>query len=119
MWEAKSMESIAFWAQVITAAGVLLSAVMLIPIIFSLKKANRYAAVFSSSDRFFTILQIVRTYVYAAEQLYGNGKGQEKFEYVKKALIDEGIISNDSGENDRVRALIEAAVRELKYLERD
>ena len=46
----------------------------------------------------------VRTLVYAAEQLYGAGKGAEKLDYVIKELEARGFTAD--------RAAIEAAVKE-------
>jgi len=46
----------------------------------------------------------IRTLVFAAEQLYGAGKGEEKLNYVVDQLLAQGIVVN--------RAEIEAAVQE-------
>ena len=46
----------------------------------------------------------IRTLVYAAEQLYGAGKGAEKLDYVVKELEERGFTAD--------RAAIEAAVAE-------
>ena len=52
----------------------------------------------------------VRTLVYAAEQLYGAGKGAEKLDYVIKELEARGFTVD--------RAAIEAAVaEELNYIQ--
>lgn len=48
---------------------------------------------------------MVRTLVYAAEQLYGAGHGAEKLDYVIEELRARGF--------DADRAAIEAAVREM------
>ena len=45
-----------------------------------------------------------RTLVFAAEQIYGNGKGAEKFDYVVMELQKRGFSADP--------AIIEAAVRE-------
>lgn len=51
------------------------------------------------------LMATVRTLVYAAEQLYGAGKGEEKLAYVKQKLQEKGFdIDVDA---------IEAAVKEI------
>ena len=57
-----------------------------------------------------TVMHIaVRTLVFAAEQIFGKGKGTEKLEYVKDRLIEKGFdIDVDA---------IEAAVLELRLEE--
>ena len=51
------------------------------------------------------LMATVRTLVYAAEQLYGAGKGKEKFTYVRQKLQEKGFdIDVDA---------IEAAVKEI------
>ena len=51
------------------------------------------------------LMATVRTLVYAAEQLYGAGKGDEKLQYVKQKLEEKGFdIDIDA---------IEAAVKEI------
>ena len=51
------------------------------------------------------LMATVRTLVYAAEQLYGAGKGKEKFTYVRQKLQEKGFdIDVDA---------IEAAVKEV------
>lgn len=51
------------------------------------------------------LMATVRTLVYAAEQLYGAGKGEEKLEYVKQKLEEKGFdVDIDA---------IEAAVKEI------
>ena len=51
------------------------------------------------------LMATVRTLVYAAEQLYGAGKGEEKLEYVKQKLQEKGFdVDVDA---------IEAAVKEI------
>ena len=47
----------------------------------------------------------VKTLVYAAEQLYGAGKGQEKLAYVEEQLLARGFTVDN--------AAIEAMVREM------
>lgn len=51
-----------------------------------------------------TIRATVRTLVFAAEQMYGAGKGEEKLAYVVDQLMLKGIAVN--------RAEIEAAIQE-------
>lgn len=51
------------------------------------------------------LMATVRTLVYAAEQLYGAGKGDEKLQYVKQKLEEKGFdVDIDA---------IEAAVKEI------
>ena len=51
------------------------------------------------------LMATVRTLVYAAEQLYGAGKGKEKFAYVRQKLQEKGFdVDVDA---------IEAAVKEI------
>lgn len=51
------------------------------------------------------LMATVRTLVYAAEQLYGAGKGEEKLQYVKQKLEEKGFdVDIDA---------IEAAVKEI------
>lgn len=51
------------------------------------------------------LMATVRTLVYAAEQLYGSGKGDEKLQYVKQKLEEKGFdVDIDA---------IEAAVKEI------
>ena len=51
------------------------------------------------------LMATVRTLVYAAEQLYGAGKGEEKLAYVKQKLQEKGFdVDVDA---------IEAAVKEI------
>ena len=49
--------------------------------------------------------------VHADEQLYGDGKGAEKLEYVRRQLLARGITVD--------LALIEAAVHEMKWIYTD
>lgn len=51
------------------------------------------------------LMATVRTLVYAAEQLYGAGKGKEKFTYVRQKLQEKGF--------DVDVDVIEAAVKEI------
>ena len=55
------------------------------------------------------LLSTVRILVFAAEQLYGTGKGSTKYQYVEDELKARGL------EIDA--AAIEAAVREMNLLE--
>ena len=48
---------------------------------------------------------VVRTLVFAAEQLYGAGKGEQKLDYVSEQLAKRGFIID--------RAEIEAAVKQM------
>ena len=56
----------------------------------------------------------VRTGVYAAEQLYTSDQGKEKREYVISFLKEHGYIVDPEKIEDPVRAMIEAAVKELR-----
>lgn len=61
------------------------------------------------------LLQIaVKTGVYAAEQLYTSDQGKEKREYVINFLKEHGYVVDPDALEDPVRAMIEAAVKELK-----
>jgi len=51
------------------------------------------------------LLATVRVLVYAAEQIYGSGKGADKFDHVKAELECRGLTADLS--------TIEAAVREM------
>ena len=51
---------------------------------------------------------VVSTLVFAAEKLYGAGRGDEKLEYVKRELEARGFTFD--------RAAIEAAIQELDLL---
>lgn len=53
---------------------------------------------------------VVRVGVYAAEQMFGAGKGAEKKEYVLKLLAERGY----DVDAEIVNAAIEAMVKELK-----
>ena len=60
------------------------------------------------------LLQIaVKTGVYAAEQLYNSDQGKEKRQYVIDYLKEHGYIVDPEKIEDPVRAMIEAAVKEL------
>ena len=60
------------------------------------------------------LLQIaVKTGVYAAEQLYNSDQGKEKRQYVINYLAEHGYIVDPEKIEDPVRAMIEAAVKEL------
>jgi hypothetical protein len=48
-----------------------------------------------------------------AEQIYGAGKGRNKLEYVAAALRAKGYYVDTDSVTDEIRAMIEAAVREL------
>ena len=56
------------------------------------------------------VATLVRVGVYAAEQLYKSGQGQEKKRYVLELLRKNGYDVNDAS----VEALIEATVKELE-----
>ena len=54
------------------------------------------------------IRAVIKSLVYAAEQLYGAGHGDEKFKYVKEQLNKAGYTFNE----EEVNAMIEGAVGE-------
>ncbi len=66
-----------------------------------------------SAERYNQLQAWVRTFVLAAEQIYGAGKGDEKLRYVADLLRQKGIEVDVDNLTDEVRAMIEAAVREL------
>ena len=55
------------------------------------------------------LLSTVRILVFAAEQIYGAGKGSTKYQYVEEELEHRGLKVD--------AAAIEAAVREMNLLE--
>ena len=57
-----------------------------------------------------TLYALIRTGVFAAEQLFPAEKGAEKLEYVKNLLREKGY----DADTDSVRAAIEAQVKALK-----
>ena len=59
----------------------------------------------------------VKTGVYAAEQLYNSDQGKEKRQYVIDYLEEHGYIVDPEKIEDPVRAMIEAAVKELRIEE--
>lgn len=95
-------------ATVAAAAGVI-AVLLFVPLVWVALDMRRRAAT----------AWLAHTYVFAAEQIFGSGHGKEKFVYVTRALLAHGIRLNEHDENDFVRALIEAEVRGLKYLERE
>ena len=62
-----------------------------------------------SSEQQTAMLSAVKILVYAAEQIYGAGKGEDKLQYVESELKSRGY------EVDR--AAIEATVRELSLVD--
>lgn len=66
-----------------------------------------------SAERYNQMQTWVRTFVLAAEQVYGAGNGREKLRYVGEMLRAKGIDVDIDNLEDEVRAMIEAAVREL------
>lgn len=66
-----------------------------------------------TAERYNQMQTWVRTFVLAAEQIYGAGKGDEKLRYVADLLRQKGIEVDVDNLTDEVRAMIEAAVREL------
>lgn len=59
----------------------------------------------TSAEQQATLGVLIRTLVYAAEQMYGTGAGEAKLAYVEDELLERGYKVD--------RAAIEAAVREL------
>lgn len=55
------------------------------------------------------ISALVKTGVYAAEQLFGSGEGKQKFDYACDYLKLNGIDVTD----DRIKSLIESMVKQL------
>ena len=56
------------------------------------------------------LASLINVGVYAAEQIYGSGKGQEKKAYVQKMLLEKGYDINLA----EIDAAIEAAVKGLQ-----
>ena len=54
------------------------------------------------------LLSTIRILVYAAEQIYGAGKGSSKYQYVQNELEERGLRVD--------AAAIEAAVREMNLI---
>ena len=55
----------------------------------------------------------IRTAVYAAEQLYTSGQGQQKKQYVIELLKKQGYVANTDAIEETLNAKIEAIVKEL------
>lgn len=64
-----------------------------------------------SETKFDTMMDVVRGLVYAAEQIYGNGKGAQKLEWVKLRLLARGY----DIDTQQVADMIEAAVGEMNF----
>ena len=62
----------------------------------------------------------VKTFVYAADQIYSSDQGQEKKQYVIKLLRENGYDVDDKAVEGKVKsevdALIESMVKELKLV---
>ena len=58
-----------------------------------------------TAEQYATLTAVTKTLVYAAEQLFGPGKGDAKIDYVMRQLAEKGYSID--------RATIEAQVREL------
>ena len=56
---------------------------------------------------------VVKMLVYAAEQLYGDGKGKEKLQYVKDQLIERGY----DIDLDEIEAAVYDAFNKWEYLD--
>lgn len=60
-----------------------------------------------------TTATIVKTLVYAAEQIFGSGMGAEKLQYVADMLKNIGYEIDVNDITDDLRIMIESAVAEL------
>lgn len=60
-----------------------------------------------------TTATIVKTLVYAAEQIFGSGAGEEKLQYVADMLKSHGYEIDVNDITDDLRITIESAVSEL------
>lgn len=94
-------------AQAVMAAGGALTALLLLPVVRAALETHYRTRIENMS----------RIYVYAAEQIYGAGRGKEKLAYVTRALSSRGVKLDEHNEYCIVRSSIEAAVREIKYIE--
>lgn len=65
----------------------------------------------TSETKFNGMMDVVRGLVYAAEQIYGNGKGAQKLEWVKLRLLARGY----DIDTQQVADMIEAAVGEMNF----
>lgn len=56
---------------------------------------------------------VVKMLVYAAEQIYGDGRGKDKLQYVKDQLIERGY----NIDLDEIEAAVYDAFNKWEYLE--
>ena len=92
---------------IVTAIITLLGAVLTAFVVPLLK--NKLSA-----DKLAALSNTITTLVQAAEQLYGTGTGQQKLDYVVSMLAAKGIAVDMDNVADSTRAMIEAAVLQLK-----
>jgi hypothetical protein len=97
----------ALLAQLVMATSGVFAALLFVPLVRMVVDAHRLAK----------IERLSHTYVFAAEQIYGAGHGKEKFAYVTRALSSRGVKLDEHDEYCFVRSSVEAAVREIKYIE--
>lgn len=60
------------------------------------------------------IRMAVQVAVYAAEKLYGAGRGDEKLAYAQKVLHDQYHIELDTG---KLKALVDAQIKQMEHEE--
>ena len=88
--------------QVITAFINIIFIFLLMPLINTARMAEK-------RER---LSELIKILVYAAEQIYGEGRGNEKLDFVIKSLSAQRINNSDV-----IRAMIEANVFMLKKLQ--
>lgn len=101
----KAVIDLTFIVEAILALLATLITVKLIPYIKSKTTAEQQAKIQAA----------INTAVYAAEQLFGAGRGEEKLDWALKNLESQGIKIDSAA----VRAGIEAAVKALSLVEAD
>ena len=67
----------------------------------------------ASSEHLNTLYSAVKIAVYAAEQLFGSGKGEMKKQYVIEFLASKGLYVDEEVISSDLNAMIESAVYEL------
>ena len=101
----KTVIDLTFIVEAILALLATLITVKLIPYIKSKTTAEQQAKIQAA----------INTAVYAAEQLFGTGRGEEKLAWALKNLESQGIKIDSAA----IRAGIEAAVKALNLVEAD
>lgn len=101
----KAVIDLTFIVEAILALLATLITVKLIPYIKSKTTAEQQAKIQAA----------INTAVYAAEQLFGAGRGEEKLDWALKNLESQGIKIDSAA----IRAGIEAAVKALSLVEAD